>query len=222
MLKLFLKGFLIGIAKIIPGVSGSVLAISFGIYEKAIQAISNFFKNPIENFKFLFPLGIGVVIAIIFMSRIILFFLSNYYLPTMLLFLGLIISSITFLFKKINYQLLKINYILIFLLSFSFVFFLTFIGKQNYFYSNNFLVFILIGFIDAFTTVVPGISGTAVMMLLGCYNLLLKILSSLTDFNNIINNLGMFISFSIGIIMGVIIFSKMMNYLLQKKRAIYL
>ena len=77
-LILALKGFVMGIANIIPGVSGGTLALILGIYERFISSISHFFKNFKENVKFLLPVGIGIVIAIITMSVIIIVFFCCY------------------------------------------------------------------------------------------------------------------------------------------------
>ena len=70
---LVLKGIIIGIGKIIPGVSGSLLAISMGLYQKMIDSINYFFDNKRDNFKFLFKIGIGVLISSVFFSNIIIF-----------------------------------------------------------------------------------------------------------------------------------------------------
>ena len=67
-IKLIIKGFFIGLAKIIPGVSGAVLAILFGLYDKAIDAITNFFNDKKGNFYFLLYTGLGVLVAILFGS----------------------------------------------------------------------------------------------------------------------------------------------------------
>ena len=72
-LILFFKGFLIGIGKIIPGVSGSVLAISFGVYEECLKRIENFFHDIRDNFLYLAPLGTGIVLAVLLGSNVILF-----------------------------------------------------------------------------------------------------------------------------------------------------
>ena len=90
---LILKGIIIGIGKIIPGVSGSMLAISMGIYQKLIDSVNNIFKYPKENFKFLFKITIGVIISIVFFSNIILNSLNKYYIITMFFFIGLIIGG---------------------------------------------------------------------------------------------------------------------------------
>ena len=220
---MLLKGFIIGIAKIIPGVSGALIAISFGIYEKAIKAISNFFENPINNFLFLFPIGLGVLLSISLTSGLILYFINNYYFPTILLFIGLIMGGIPSLIDNINIKKVKFIHILILTLSFSTVFLISLVNGQHFFVETsneliNFLLFFIIGFIDALTMIIPGISGTAVMMILGCYNLLLNFLSSLTSVAAIFTNIFKVIPYLLGIVLCVIILSKVMTYLFDKKK----
>ena len=222
-LTLLLKGFIIGIAKIIPGVSGALIAISFGIYEKAIKAISNFFENPINNFLFLFPIGLGVLLSISLTSGLIIYFINNYYFPTILLFIGLIMGGIPSLIDNINIKKVKFIHILILILSFSTVFLISLVIGQHFFVETsneliNFLLFFIIGFIDALTMIIPGISGTAVMMILGCYNLLLNFLSSLTSVAAIFTNIFKVIPYLLGIVLCVIILSKVMTYLFDKKK----
>ena len=75
-LILILKGFIVGIGKIIPGVSGSMLAITLGVYERVLEAITNFFSNPKQNIKLLVNFSFGLFLAIIFFSKLILFSLN--------------------------------------------------------------------------------------------------------------------------------------------------
>ena len=77
-LMLFLKGIVIGIAMVIPGVSGGVIAVVFGIYEKMISSLTNLFKDFKKNFTYLFVLGIGILCGLIFFSNIILYFYECY------------------------------------------------------------------------------------------------------------------------------------------------
>ena len=231
-LILFLKGFIIGIAKIIPGVSGALIAISFGIYEKALKAIGNFFKNPIDNFLFLFPIGLGVLLFIFLFisllsisltSSLIIYLINNYYLSTMLLFIGLIMGGIPNLIENLNIKKINFKHILILIFTFSLVFLISLVGNQNFFiettnHFTNFILFFIIGIIDAMTMIIPGISGTAVMMILGCYNLLLSFLESLTSVSNILNNIFKIIPYFLGIVLCVIFLSKLMTYLFNKKK----
>ncbi|MCI9234200.1 MAG: DUF368 domain-containing protein, partial [Bacilli bacterium] len=101
-LKLILKGFVVGLGKIIPGVSGGMLAMVLGIYEESVQAVAHFFKNFRKNILFLGALGIGIMLAIVFMSGVIDFSLEHYYLPTMLLFIGLMIGGSASLKREIE------------------------------------------------------------------------------------------------------------------------
>ena len=99
---LFIKGLIIGIGKIIPGVSGAVLAIILKLYDRGLESIVNFFSNPKENILFLLKVGLGIITGIIFFSNIINYTLSNYYVCTMLLFIGLIIGGIPSILKEVD------------------------------------------------------------------------------------------------------------------------
>ena len=200
---LIIKGIIIGIGKIIPGVSGSMLAISMGIYQKLIHSVNNFFKYPKDNFKFLFKIGVGVIISIVFFSNIILKCLNNYYLPTMFLFIGFIIGGLTDLKKEINSKH-KITIII----SFTIVTFLGIININNTIDINNYFLnsiyFLFIGIVDAITMVVPGISGTATLMMLGAYEKIMQLYSNIFNLSLIFNNLKVLIPYIIGILLGVI------------------
>lgn len=211
---LIFKGIIIGIAKIIPGVSGSMLAISMGIYQKLIDSVNNLFKYPKENFKFLFKIGLGVIISIVFLSNIILNCLDKYYIITIFLFIGLIIGGIEDIkkntIKRYNY-ISFISFIIICLLGL-----ININGNINI--TNdfiNFFYFILIGFVDALTMVVPGISGTATLMMLGAYEKVIMMYSNIFDFSLILENLKILIPFLLGMSLGIIITVKLIQFLFK-------
>ena len=113
-----IKGFIIGIGKILPGVSGALLAILMGVYDKSIDYIINFKRNKKESIKYLFPIGIGVLLSIIlFSSKVIYYTLSKYYFEIMMLFIGLIIGTTPSIInkteKKDNY-LVIISFLILF------------------------------------------------------------------------------------------------------------
>lgn len=210
-LILFLKGFIIGIGKIIPGVSGSVLAITFGVYEESLRRIENFFHNIKENVFYLAPLGIGIVLSILLGSNIILYCLEHYYVYTMTLFIGLIIGTIPGLIKE--HERKTQDWILI-----AFVFFLLYfvyqgIRLQEFVPSgsllSSFYIFIL-GFIDAATMVIPGISGTSTFMVLGSYTFVLKL------FSNPFANIFYVCLFGLGLVFGIILTIKFVNFCFRK------
>lgn len=211
-----LKGIIIGIAKIIPGLSGTILMISFNLYDKAINAITRFFDNPKSNFKFLLTLFIGVVIGIVFFSKIVSYFINNYYIYTISLFIGLILGGLSLIKKE--FKITKKN-ILLFLLSLVFLLYLTYSNKVNvYILKNNYidiLIFIFSGFLEAIGTVLPGVSSTALLMMIGIYPYYIEILGNLFNLNKLISSIYFLLPFSVGLILGIIIISLLVNYLFK-------
>lgn len=212
-IKLILKGMLIGIGKIIPGVSGGVIAISLGVYEKAIDAINNIFKDFKNNIKYLSLLFIGGIISIAFMSGIVLNFLEKFYFPTMLLFVGLISASLTNLKKSNNH--FKLTLICFFIISL----FGVFSQNNSIIFTNDtykMFFFILAGIVDAVTMIIPGISGTAVLMMMGCYQMLMKAFTSFTQFYISYDDFLILLPFFVGLVVGSIATLKVVNLIFKK------
>ena len=168
-LILFFKGFIIGIGKIIPGVSGSILAVGLGVYEKALDYLVNWKEKKQESLKFLVPLGLGVALAIVVFSKIILVFLNIYPLLTLSLFWGLLLGTAFKVVKKI--QLTFKDYIIIFSLAGLFLFLTKNISLPNFVIKMNidYLWVIILGVLDAISMIIPGLSGTALYVMLGSY-----------------------------------------------------
>ena len=99
---LFLIGILIGTAMIIPGVSGSVIAVIFGVYDKSIMALTNLFKNFKKNIIYLFVLGSGILIGAIWFSNVMMFLYEKNEIITKFSFIGLILGGIPFLINEIK------------------------------------------------------------------------------------------------------------------------
>lgn len=219
-LKLFIQGFIVGIGKIIPGVSGAMFAMMFGIYEKALNIISNLTIEFKKNFKYIMILGVSVSLAIILGSNIIKTCLDKYYLQTMLLFIGMMTAGIKPLFKNIKGEKLKTSNIICAIVVVLLLVLLSFVDAKdtgevlNKNISTLFMLF-LSGFLDAFATVVPGICGTALLIILGYYDIVIGSLSNIFDFSNLANNLYVLIPFGIGMIMGIYLISKLINYLFK-------
>ena len=212
---LVIKGFIVGLGKIIPGVSGALLAIGMGIYDKALSAIGNFFKDIKNNIMFLMPIGIGLLLAIIFFGNVIAYLLNKHYFITMLLFLGLIIGGIPSLLK--NFYKIKFNYkdyYFIFVVS---IMLLICYGlsknnllDMNYLKNYNFIYWLVIGAIDALTMIVPGISGTATFIMLGCYQEIIDM------YAHPFSNLTSIIPFLIGVVIAIIWLTKIIALLFKK------
>lgn len=210
---LIMKGMIIGIGKIIPGVSGSLLAISLGVYEKAIDSLININKDS-KNIVFLGKIGIGILISIIFFSKIILYFLNNYYLYTMIFFIGLMMGNIPSSIKIVKQAKKKdIIYLLLSLL----LVYIIYKFKSPIVYSpnisfNNFIIIFMLGVTDAITMIVPGISGTALFMMLNCYHFIMDL------FSNLFSKIYFTVTFGIGVIIGILITGYIMNKLLTKHK----
>ena len=216
------KGFLIGLANIIPGVSGGTMAVSFGIYEELIGIASNIFKNFKKNMAFILPIGIGAVIAIALLSNVITICLDKYQVATPLLFVGLILGGLPAIVKNIGKKITKPTNLIVFSITILFMLFIYFGIKdaKDVDFTNvdaiGYIILFIVGAIAAITMVVPGISGSFVLMLIGYYKPIVKTVSDLTHFNNIIHNLCILIPFGFGVLFGIISVSKLIKYCLKK------
>ncbi len=215
MLKNIFKGFIIGIGKIIPGVSGALLAMMLGVYDKALLAITGFFDNMKENIKLLSSLAIGVIFAILVFSKVINYALNNYYVITMFFFIGLIVGGLVHISKNVKKKNIYIT-----ILSFIFIIILA-IPSANYQYvlRNNFLdniIFFISGILEAIGTVIPGVSSTALLMMIGIYKLVIEMIGNLSSISYIIANISILLPFTLGLILGLILISLLMNFLLRK------
>lgn len=217
---LVIKGFFVGIANIIPGVSGGTLAITLGIYEELIEAISHFFEKIKSNIKFLIPIGIGAFTAIVIGSRIIEISLEKYTLPTILFFTGLILGGMPMLFGKIKKNI-KPSYALIFLATFALVIGVMFLktGNDVVLVDLNawgYFKLFLVGVIAAATMIIPGISGSFMLMVMGYYEPIINVINEFTSFNNLWNNFWILMPFGIGVLLGIIVIAKIIEFLFQK------
>ena len=221
-LVLVIKGMIIGLANVIPGVSGGTLMITLGLYEKIINAISHFFKNFKENLKFIIPLGIGLVLAVLLFSKIIGASLDKYPFPTTLLFIGLILGGLPLLWKKVNTKKKSFSNWFIFAITFMLVTTFAFL-KENSAVVNlsnlnvgGYLLLFLVGVVASSTMIIPGISGSFVLMLLGYYKPIIDTIRSLTDFSLIGSNILILGVFGLGVVIGIIVVAKIIEFLLKK------
>lgn len=211
MKKNILKGFIIGIAKIIPGVSGSLLAISLGVYERVLGIIADFRNITWRKFCFILWLALGALVGVSLFSRGVKWLLDEFYFPTMLLFIGLIIGGLPEIWREIRGERFGFRRIIIFCLALTFSYSLGSLGTLDTLDSGNIFIYFGLGLLEAFSSIVPGISGTAIYMSLGCYDMLLDFFSNV--FNPVYFKFG--IAFAIGILVGVIILAKLITFLLK-------
>ena len=221
-LLLILKGFILGIANIIPGVSGGTLAMTMGIYEDIIKSISSILKTPKKSLKLLLYLGIGAALSILILSKLLNYTLTNYAFATTLFFIGLIVGGFPLLLKKAKGHKVSLGYLLSFLSTTSLVIILRLLQRtENTVSLNNISLFtmiilLLVGMLAASTMVIPGVSGSFVLMLIGFYKPILNTISNITKFNLLGHNLLILVPFGIGVLLGIVITAKLIEYLLKK------
>lgn len=208
---LFLKGLIIGLGKVIPGVSGAILAILLGVYDEAILKINSFFKNKKESFKYLFPLGCGILLSIFLGSKLVLFLTEKYYLYTMTFFGGLILGTVPMVYH--NTKIKKKDYVFLLGILLLLIYFYNHIRFNAFIFDSSlisyFYVFFL-GIIDAVCMVLPGISATATYVSLGSYTYILNLMAF--PFRHL-QELFLFI---LGTIVGVLIMVKIMAWCFKK------
>ena len=224
---LVLKGFFMGIANVIPGVSGGTIAIILGIYERFISSISNLFRDLKNNLKFLIPIAIGMVLAILILSRVIEYSYDNFPLPTMMFFVGLVLGGIPMLLKNVykKKECKQIGSYLLFLIAFALVIFMACsdlifkttseVSFANMNFVNYFLLFV-VGVVAAGTMVIPGISGSLVLMLLGYYYPVISTINSLLKFDKFFDDFIILCVFGLGVLVGIVLISKILEMLFKK------
>lgn len=211
-IKLFLKGIIIGIGGIAPGLSGSVLMVILGLYTKVINSIASLFKDFKKNFIYLLPIGIGIVLGVVVFSKIINYFMENFEIQTRLGFFGLLIGTIPLFYKDVkkNKALNKKHYLIMILAFILGMYFLTFSSSIKTSGGLNIFQAFVLGFVGISATIVPGIDGASVLSALGLYSNWLD----LTSLNNI--SLNIFVPAGIGIVCGAFILSALINMMIKK------
>lgn len=236
MIKNFFVGIIIGIANIIPGVSGGTMAVVFGIYDELVNSITINFKKLWQNKKFLIPLFLGVGSGILLFSKAITFLYKNYPLQTNYCFCGLIAGSIPLLFTKMitrqknrEISVAKIiSLILCVIAGFTTVFLFAKLEPQfnketvesiSNLPPLNISVILLLffsGILGAVAMIIPGISGSLLLLILGVYPVILAAISSIFTKSLMIHAALLLIPCGIGIITGLLCGAKFISFLLDK------
>jgi putative membrane protein len=219
---LFLKGLAMGSADIVPGVSGGTIAFITGIYEKLINSIKSVdidfvkdlfglkFKIAFEriNFNFLLPLFLGIATALISLAHIVSFMLENYRVYTWSFFFGLILASILFIGKKIKNPIDQGGIGLLLGIVFGYIL----VGLIPVETPNELWFIFVSGMIAISAMILPGISGSFILLLLSKYEYMINALKN----PFIENNFLIIIIFISGCAVGVIAFSRVLSYMFKK------
>lgn len=183
--------------------------VLFGLYEKLVNSVLNFFKDVKKNFTFLFPICLGVFVGIFLFGNVLKFLFNKYYMPTSFIFIGLILGSIPLIVKQANLKKVNFSHIICMLLTFSFSLYLVALEDNitNSLNINCNSYLIIAGIITSAGIIIPGVSKTVILMLLGIYEIYLSAIASL--------NLSILIPIGIGFLIGGIIFLFLMNFLFK-------
>lgn len=220
---LILKGIVLGISFILPGVSGGVLSVVMGIYDKLIEAVSHFYESWAsfkKYFNFLFFLGIGGIISVLVLTNVIEVALDKMPVITILIFVGLIVGGVPQLFNIIKKDVSFGNILLMFIgIGLLVIMSVTTGGASNQIIDTSFISMLKmfgIGILASATIVIPGVSGSFLLMVMGYYEPLLKIINEITSLTNLYNNVVVMIPFGIGLVIGAIVIAKLIDFCLNK------
>lgn len=230
------KGVVIGVANILPGISGGMLAITMGVYDKIIHAVNRLFKEPVKSVRVLFPYGVGAMVGIVFLSLAFEYLFHTYPLQTKMAFLGLIAGGLPSLFSRAGGREEAADRnkgFMISVLTAAFVICFTVFGTMSLasgraggemvLGSGRFwiLTMIFIGLLAAGTMVVPGVSGSMIMMMLGIYEPLLRLNNSCIravfslDLPSLLSGGLVLAPYFIGLAGGIFVFARIIEHLLS-------
>lgn len=228
MFKNIIKGMMIGIANIMPGVSGGTLAVSMGIYDKLIHCITHILSEFKESMKFLLPIFAGTGIALVALTFVIEALFQYYPIPTNLLFIGLIVGGLPPVITKVKSHKLTFGHILAGLLFFVLVVGMAMMGGNgNRQVTLNLgivpmIQLVLVGIIAAATMIIPGVSGSMVLLILGYYQPIIQQITAFCtavitlDMAGILHGVAILLPFGIGVLIGILGIAKIIEIIFEK------
>ncbi|HZK26786.1 MAG TPA: DUF368 domain-containing protein [Thermoclostridium sp.] len=215
-----IKGVVIGIATLVPGVSGGTMAIILGLYDDIIHSISSFFSDIKKNIIFILTVGIGGAIGLFGFSWIMKYLLANFKFPMIYFFLGVILGGIPVLYNKADAGNKKKIDWLFFVLGFFIILIMTFYEGTLVNLANStgilqFVFLFLAGIIIAVALILPGISTSFMLLAIGLYDTFIDAISNL--------RLAYLIPIGLGVVFGVLATTRVLeNCMNNKPRPTYL
>lgn len=228
-----LRGIVIGISNVIPGVSGGTMMVSMGIYDRLILVLTHFVKRMKEAVALLVPIGIGMLLAIALFAKLfseVLF--PRFPLQTNLFFIGLILGGLPIIYKKVKGVSIKLPQVIAFLMFFVLVTVLAVVGEGGGADADitlgvgNVLKLFFVGVIAAATMVIPGVSGSMIMMILGYYNTIIDTINACIDalrafdIPALLDTFIVLVPFGIGVVVGIVAVAKLVEFMLKKFPAV--
>ncbi|MBR6525954.1 MAG: DUF368 domain-containing protein [Clostridia bacterium] len=223
-----LRGMVIGVANIIPGVSGGTMMVSMGIYDTLIYCITHLFKQLKKSLLTLLPYGVGIVAALAGLSFIITGCMDRFPLPTACMFIGLILGGVPAIWKEMKHEKKGAVGMVLLILSFALIVGMQLMKTENVAVIELSLLevmkLLLFGCIASATMVIPGVSGSMILMILGYYRPVIDaIKGTMTalqalDFAGVFANVGILLPFGAGVVVGIFAIAKLIEWLLHKAK----
>ncbi|WP_225743639.1 DUF368 domain-containing protein [Marinilactibacillus sp. Marseille-P9653] len=234
-LWMIIKGMIIGITNVIPGVSGGTMAVSFGIYDDVIHAVTHLKSEFKKSARIIGPLIIGAILGISGFSYFIELLLVKYTLATAVAFIGLILGGLPILWRSFQKsmvqekQSMNFLHLLFFLIFFGIVAWMAFAetggatGQTISLTFNHLLALFLVGVVSAAAMVIPGVSGSLLMLILGYYY---AVIYTINQFTGALSSFDMITlipfgillgTYALGMLIGIILISKAIDYFFKTK-----
>lgn len=238
----FIKGIIVGIAIVIPGLSGSIFAVVVGLYDKMINAVSTIKTNFKKNIIYLLPIAVGGLLGILLSTKAIVKIYTNYPQQSYFFFIGLVIGSIPLVLRKMSKVRFKPSYLLITFFSIGFIVLMGYLGGGentsevsgvNTHISGvfDFLTVFAAGFASCASMTIPGVSGSVSLMVLGEYPRVYGAVAECTDMIRYLaagdmsaaleasKSIWTVLVFGIAGVLGFVLVAKLIAKLLQKFEA---
>ena len=206
----FLKGIVVGLGGIAPGLSGSVLLIIFGLYQKTLFALGNLFKDFKKQSRFLLPLLLGMGVGVLLFSKALNFLLEHHEVPTRFAFLGLILGTVPMLFREVKKNGFSGKYyaVMVLAMAFGIWMFLGDAGGLPQIDDPNVLQSVVLGVAVAATAIVPGVDPAVLLSTLGLYEAYVRALAEV--------DLGVLLPMLLGVGAGAVVISWLMSQLFSR------
>jgi len=226
-LKDVLKGVVIGVANAIPGVSGGTMMVSMGIYDNIIYCITHLFKQLKESVRILFPYFLGMAAGIVGLAYAIKFLFANFPFQTCMVFIGLILGGVPMIFKKVKKEKIELPHIVVFFIFFIAIIAMQYMGKNSkdvelVIDAVSLIKLFFVGIVASATMVIPGVSGSMMLMIMGYYNPIINAITGFVDgavhgdWNAVLNVSASLVPFGIGVVVGIFAIAKLIEFLLAK------
>lgn len=208
-IHLIVKGFVVGIGGIAPGLSGSVLLILFGLYQKTLEALSSVFKNFKQNLLFLLPLLFGMLGGVLTFSKLLDFLLNTFEVQTRFAFLGLILGTVPLFYREVRKNGFSSRYYLVIIFAAIAGTWMFTVNPNSFpqIHDPTFLQSVFLGFAVVTTAIVPGLDPAVLLSTLGLYEIYVSSLAAL--------DLGVLLPMVIGLGIGAVLVSAGMNALFK-------